>query len=252
MRRSGLRQLPFVSPHHQIAATIFSVCTSQKTAQNLNTLLPRSTLFRPVLEVIDPMRTLARITFFATIVFLLTSLLPSASFAQTAGPVVDLNFVPAKTTVNFTLGATLHSVHGSFAMKHGAVHFDPATNKLSGEIVIDATSGDSGNDGRDKKMHADVLESGRYPEIVFRPDRVDGQVAPAGASQVQVHGMFSVHGAEHEITIPVQVEMAARHWTANAHFAIPYVKWGMKNPSTFVLRVDPSVEIEVQASGEIP
>jgi hypothetical protein len=62
--------------------------------------------------------------------------------------------------------------------------------------------------------------------------------------------MFSVHGAEYEITIPVQVEMSSGRWTANAHFAIPYVKWGMKNPSTFVLHVDQSVEIEVQSSGE--
>lgn len=194
------------------------------------------------------MKTLANFTLVATVVFSLTG----ASFAQGLQHAADLNFDPAKTTISFTLGATLHTVHGSFAMKHGSVHFDPVTNKLTGEIVIDAASGRSGNDGRDKKMHADVLESGRYPEIVFRPDRVDGQVASAGVSQIQIHGMFSVHGVEHEITIPIQVEMTAGHWTANAHFAIPYVKWGMKNPSTFVLRVDQSVEIEVQASGETP
>ena len=42
------------------------------------------------------------------------------------------------------------------------------------------------------------------------------------------------------------------HWTAASHFAVPYVKWGMKNPSTFILRVDQSVDIEVQASGAVP
>lgn len=192
------------------------------------------------------MKTFANLSCLATIVCLLAGV----GFAQAAPQIVDLTFAPAKTAVTFTLGATLHTVHGSFALKRGSVHFDPATNKLTGEIVIDATSGHSGNDSRDKKMHAEVLESGRYPEIVFRPDRADGQVAPAGASQIQVHGMFSVHGAEYEITIPVQVEMSSGRWTANAHFAIPYVKWGMKNPSTFVLHVDQSVEIEVQSSGE--
>ena len=143
-------------------------------------------------------------------------------------------------------------MHGVFDVKQGVVHFDPATNKISGEILVDATSGHSGSDGRDKKMHREVLESASYPDIVFRPDRVEGEVSDMAASTVQVHGMFSIHGAEHEITIPVRVEMSPGQWTATSHFTVPYVKWGMKNPSTFVLRVEQSVEIDIQVSGETP
>jgi polyisoprenoid-binding protein YceI len=174
------------------------------------------------------------------------------TLAQVHPHEIDLRFVPAKTMVNFTLGDILHTVHGVFDVKEGVVHFDPATNKISGEILVDATSGHSGSDGRDKKMHREVLESARYPDIVFRPDRVEGEVSDMAASTVQVHGMFSIHGAEHEITIPVRVEMSPGQWTATSHFTVPYVKWGMKNPSTFVLRVEQSVEIDIQASGETP
>jgi polyisoprenoid-binding protein YceI len=178
--------------------------------------------------------------------------LGAANFAQTASRQVVLNFVPANATVKFTLGASLHSVHGSFALKSGAVHFDPASGKVSGEIVLDAASGQTGNEGRDKKMHAEVLESGRYPEIVFRPDRVDGQFAAQGVSTLQVHGIFAIRGSEHEMTIPVRIETSSGRWTANSSFAVPYIKWGMKNPSTFILRVEPSVDLEVQASGDLP
>jgi polyisoprenoid-binding protein YceI len=196
----------------------------------------------------DHMRILTRLHFsVVAIVWLATT-----AVAQTVLHEVVLNFVPGKAAVKFTLGASLHTVHGSFAMKSGTVHFDPATQKVSGEIFIDATSGQSGNDGRDRKMHKEVLESARYPEVVFRPDRVEGQFAATGASTLQVHGIFAVHGSEHEITIPVQVEMSPGHWTAASHFAVPYVKWGMKNPSTFILRVDQSVDIAVQASGDVP
>ena len=193
------------------------------------------------------MKTVTQFSFFAITVLWLAGAVALAQPHE-----VDLNFVPAKTTVNFTLGDVLHTVHGSFDVKHGAVHFDPATNNVSGEILVDATSGHSGSDGRDKKMHKEVLESGRYSDIVFRPDRVEGQVAALGDSTVQVHGMFTIHGAEHEITIPVRVEMAPGRWTATSRFTVPYVKWGMKNPSTFVLRVDQSVGIDIQASGDIP
>jgi len=193
------------------------------------------------------MKTVTQFSFFAISVIWL-----AGAVARAQPHEVDLNFVPAKTTVNFTLGDVLHTVHGSFDVKHGAVHFDPATNNVSGEILVDATSGHSGSDGRDKKMHKEVLESGRYSDIVFRPDRLEGQVAALGDSTVQVHGMFTIHGAEHEITIPVRVEMAPGRWTATSRFTVPYVKWGMKNPSTFVLRVDQSVGIDIQASGGIP
>ena len=156
------------------------------------------------------------------------------------------------STLLWLLGDVLHTVHGSFDVKRGAVHFDPATNKVSGEILVDATSGHSGSDMRDKKMHREVLESGHFPEIVFRPDRVEGQVAAQGASTIQVHGMFTIHGAEHEISVPVRVEMQQHQWTASSHFAVPYVSWGMKNPSTFVLRVNQSVDIDVRASNSSP
>jgi polyisoprenoid-binding protein YceI len=178
--------------------------------------------------------------------------LVGTTLAQAKSHEIDFNFVPAKTTINFTLGDVLHTVHGSFNAKDGVVHFDPATNKISGEIRVDAASGHSGSNGRDQRMHEQVLESARYPDIVFRPDRVEGQVATVGASVVQVHGMFAIHGAEHEMTIPVRIEMGPDWWTVALNFAVPYVKWGMKNPSTFVLRVDQSVDIKIQASGQIP
>ena len=178
--------------------------------------------------------------------------LMGTTLAQVHPHEIDLKFVPAKAMVNFTLGDILHTVHGVFDVKQGVVHFDPTTNKISGEILVDATSGHSGNDGRDKKMHKEVLESASYRDIVFRPDRVEGEVSELAASTVQVHGMFSIHGAEHEITIPVRVEMSPGQWTATSHFTVPYVEWGMKNPSTFVLRVEQSVEIDIQASGETP
>ena len=157
----------------------------------------------------------------------------------------------AQTTADFTLSDTLHTVHGSFQGTRGEIHFDPALGKVSGEIVFDATSGHSGSAGRDRKMHKDVLESERYPEISFLPDRVDGKVSPQETSTVQVHGMFGIHGAEHEITMPVVVKLEADHWTASAHFQVPYVKWGMKRPNALFLRVGDTVDIDFRAGGSL-
>jgi polyisoprenoid-binding protein YceI len=158
---------------------------------------------------------------------------------------------PAQTLVKFTLGDVLHTVHGTFHLKRGSLDFEAASGKLSGEIVVDARSGDSGSGMRDHKMHKEVLESDRYPEIAFRPDRVEGAVASQGKSSVRVHGMFNIHGVDREITVPAEVEMSADHWTAKVHFAVPYQQWRMKNPSTLFLRVNDSVDIDLTASGNV-
>jgi polyisoprenoid-binding protein YceI len=158
---------------------------------------------------------------------------------------------PTQTGADFTLGDVLHAVKGSFALKQGEIRFDPPSGKISGEIVFDATSGHSGNQTRDRKMHKDVLESGRFSEIGFRPDRVDGAVVSSGSSNVQVHGMFSIHGAEHEITVPAEVVFSADHWTVTTHFSVPYAKWGMKNPSLLFLRVGDSVDVAFHAAGGV-
>jgi polyisoprenoid-binding protein YceI len=162
---------------------------------------------------------------------------------------LTLQFSPSTTSINFTLGDLLHTVHGSLGLKSGEVQYDPETSTVHGSLVVDATSAQSGNRFRDRRMHRDILESARYPEITFRPDRVEGKVVSPGTSTVQVHGIFFIHGADHELIMPVRVQVFADHWIADTHFTVPYVNWGIKNPSSFLLRVSESVEVDVHATG---
>ncbi|MGA8270837.1 MAG: YceI family protein [Candidatus Sulfotelmatobacter sp.] len=182
--------------------------------------------------------------------FLAALFLP-VTIAAAAAQDAALQLDPQHTTIYFTLGDALHTVRGSFQLKRGALELDPVSGKLTGEIVVDARSGQSGSGMRDRKMHREVLESERYPEIIFRPDRVDGNVSFSGNSSVKVHGIFTIHGTEHELTAPAEVKMAPGYWTATLHFAVPYAQWGIKNPSTLFLRVSDSVDIELTAAGNL-
>ncbi len=178
---------------------------------------------------------------------ILTLLCLRATSAE--GQEVSFKLDPAQTSVKWTLGDVLHTVHGTFRLKHGALEFEPASGKTSGEIVVDAKSGESGSGMRDRKMHKEILESDRFPEITFRPDKIEGAVANQGKSSVKVHGLFSIHGVDREIMVPAEVTISADRWTAAAHFTIPYAKWGMKNPSTLFLRVNDTVEIDLIVAG---
>jgi polyisoprenoid-binding protein YceI len=160
----------------------------------------------------------------------------------------EVQFDPAQTKVEFTLGDVLHTVHGSFKLSRGSVQFDASSGAASGALTIEANSGDSGSEPRDSRMKKNILETGRYPEIVFLPDHVKGSVREEGASHLEVHGTFRIHGAGHELVLPVEVQRSGDRLTLKTEFEVPYVEWGMKNPSTLFLRVDKRVRIDIQAA----
>src|SRR5439155_169654 len=70
-------------------------------------------------------------------------------------------------------------------------------------------------------------------------------------AQSKVHGLFVLRGSEHELTVPVQAEIAADHWTGRAKFSVPFIDWGLKNPGNFFLRVNHAVEIELELKGSL-
>jgi len=164
---------------------------------------------------------------------------------------VQVTLDPAQTRINISVHDVHGGVHGSFPMKSGAVRFDPSTGAASGKIIVDAAGGETGNGSRDRKMKKDVLETQRYPEISFTPQRVIGQLAPQGTSKVQVEGIFSIHGADHNLTLTVPVEVSGDKITGTTGFEVPYEAWGMKNPSVLFLHVDGTAEVTVSFGGKI-
>ena len=112
--------------------------------------------------------------------------LAGLAMAPPAGRAMVLQLDPAHTSVEFTLGDVLHTVHGTFKLKRGNIDFDPATGKIGGEVVVDAASGDSGSTARDRRMNQKILESARYSDIVFAPDRVEGTVSAGGTLPTRI------------------------------------------------------------------
>lgn len=158
---------------------------------------------------------------------------------------------PARSRVGFTLGAFLHTVHGTFAVTSGEMHWDAATGAAAGAIVVAAASGESGNPDRDRDMRDKVLEADRYPEIIFTPDRVEGSVARQGKSQVTLHGTLRLQGADHPWAVPLSVNVDGTEFTASGRATVPYVAWGLRDPSNLVLRVAKTVELKLEMAGTL-
>jgi polyisoprenoid-binding protein YceI len=178
-------------------------------------------------------------------VVLAALLLAGPLFAQERVFVAD----PAQSHVNFELGASLHTVHGTFRLKSGTLRFNTATGVADGQLVVDAESGDSGNKSRDGKMKKEILETQKYPEIIFTAQKVKGTIAATGKSQVELDGIMMLHGQPHPMQLTVPVEVNGGVVSADVPFEVPYVKWALKNPSTFILKVKDTVEINVHMVG---
>jgi len=169
--------------------------------------------------------------------------------AQTAALPVVLTFDANQSKVHYVVDTTLHTVHGTFNVKSGTVQFDPQTGKASGMIVIFATSGDSGNSSRDERMHKEILETQKYGEATFRPTQIDGQVSLTAASDFKIKGIFNLHGGDHDMVADVHSEFTGGQWKGTAKFDVPYISWGIKDPSNFLLKVKPVVHVQLDMAG---
>lgn len=158
---------------------------------------------------------------------------------------------PASSEIHFTVKASDGVVNGTFHLGSGEFTLDPATGAMTGNVSVDASSGDSGNKKRDKNMTNNQMKAQSYSAITFAPAKFSGQLKDSGDSTGQVDGNFTLLGQAHPISVPMNVHIDGDHFTAAGNFVVPYVSWGMKDPSWFVMKVEKEVKIDLKLSGTI-
>lgn len=159
-------------------------------------------------------------------------------FAQSGGPVVhtaSIHLDPARTQITFTAGSLRH-VHGSLQLKEGVFAVDTASGVAQGEILADAMSEKSSNKGMDRKIQTGTLDANTYPGIFFHPEKVSGQLPPRdGSSQLKLAGVLTIHGQDHPLSVEVNATRKGPDLLFKTAFTIPYVQWGMKDASSFLM-----------------
>ncbi|AEU38227.1 YceI family protein [Granulicella mallensis] len=177
----------------------------------------------------------------------LAIILAPAALAQHQTFVVN----PDASEVRMTLKTTHEVVNGTFHIQSGSIEFDRSNPKMSGTVTVLAGSGKTGNDSRDKKMNKDILKVEQYTTVSFAPKTYTGTIAPSGDSTIQVSGVFTLLGNPHDLTIPMQIHRDGSKTTARAQFVIPYVQWGLKNPSFLIWKADNDVAMDLNLVGQV-
>jgi len=192
-------------------------------------------------EGVTPLRSSTAIV----VLVALTAICPILAGEQT------LRLDPSSTQISFLLESTLHDVHGSLFLDHGEIHFDMETGHVSGKIVLDALRTVSGNAKRDKKMHGKVLESQIFPEIRFSATSIEGRLPTTGTETVTLNGKISIHGDDHDTSLVAQISRDGDRLHVTLNLSVPFVEWGMADPSVFMLRVAKVVEVSIELDGTL-
>jgi polyisoprenoid-binding protein YceI len=174
-------------------------------------------------------------------------MLPCATLAQHQTFTVDRD----ASQVTMTLNTTHEVVNGTFHIQSGSIEFDRSASKISGLVVVLGDSGTTGNNSRDKKMKNDILKVQQFATITFAPKSYSGTIAPSGDSSIQVSGLFTLLNNPHSLTIPMQIHMDGAKAIAKGQFVIPYVEWGLKNPSFMFWKAENNVAIGLSLVGQV-
>jgi polyisoprenoid-binding protein YceI len=180
--------------------------------------------------------------------FSLMVLCGQVAFAQHQVFTID----PSASEVRMRLNTTREVVNGIFHVESGTITLDSTPSAMSGIVVVAAASGKTGIGSRDKRMNKDILEVDQFASVSFVPKTYTGTIATSGDSTIQVSGLFTLLGKSHTITVPMLLHIEGSKVSAKGQLNIPYVQWGVKNPSFLIWKAEDTVAIDLNLVGQFP
>ena len=180
--------------------------------------------------------------------------LGSMTPASGATPTYKIALDPDRTEVTFSLGALFHTVQGHGTPLATTLEFVPGEDLLTGAVILPAAGLTTDNQRRDRRMQGHVLQSEAHGDIILTLERAYGPFDPETGGDLQVEGSLQLLGASHPVSFPLEITILLDEegqFRAKGAFMVPYVLWGLKDPSMVFLRVDKEVRVSFSAAGSI-
>lgn len=150
---------------------------------------------------------------------------------------------PAGSTLFWELPATLHTVHGTVPEPDGSIQAAPGPEgswSVRGRVTVRAASMRTGHDSRDRTMREKVLETQRFPLIVFDVTKVTGDLSRLATQEpftVNLEGELTIHGKSLPLELPVRVEVSGGAVLLSGSFPLRWKQYGLSDPSFAFVRV---------------
>jgi polyisoprenoid-binding protein YceI len=151
--------------------------------------------------------------------------------------------------IKFELDSTLHVVPGD------ATSFTTELNveeKVTGKLVIQAESIQTGIGVRDQRMYDYCLDSKKYPTIVFDvrgiTGDVDGFKSKQGNGTVNLHGQLSIRSTTRDLVIPATYSWSDAGIALAGKTTVLWTDFGVPDPSIMISKVQPKLELSFDAN----
>ena len=167
---------------------------------------------------------------------------------------------PKTSSLTFTIHRPGETIDGAAHAFTGEVVFDPADLPAGGSVVlrVAASSLETGNRMRDRKMRNSHLEVDRFPEIVFRSTSIEvgsvrdrtadppapGSVAPGEPQrQAIVEGVLSLHGVDRPLMLSTTIRYDNGTLTAEGSVALTYSDYAIPIPRFLWLVMEDDIKV---------
>ena len=173
------------------------------------------------------------------------------AFSVQAQP-AELHYVldARNSELTWELPATLHTVHGHVPEFSGSVDAAPGEHAdwtITARIVVKAAAMVTGNASRDRNMREKVLETDRFPEIVFDARRIRADLSrfkPGERFTAEVEGDLTIHGKAAPVRVPVDVSVSAESVTLQGFFPLSWKQYGLNDPSFGIVTVKDPLKVQ--------
>jgi len=195
-----------------------------------------------------PMRLLrsARASFVAFVAVLSSAILAAEEPASAYHYRIDAG----GSELTWELPATLHTVHGRAPELSGTVDAAAQAHdewSIQARVTVKAAAMVTGNEKRDRNMREKVLETDRFPEIVFEARRIRADLSrlkPGERFTAEVEGDLTVHGKAAPVRVPVDVSVSADSVVLQGFFAVSWKQYGLNDPSFGIVTVRDPLKVQ--------
>jgi polyisoprenoid-binding protein YceI len=161
----------------------------------------------------------------------------------------------AKSVIDYTGTAPLHSWTGTSRSVDGSFLLDPAAPDSSRAVIrVPVASFDSGNDTRDSGMR-EVTEAEKYPFVEFRGTEFSpstwGKSSDGLAGRWTVSGSLTFHGKTHPVEDTVEVRVVGDTVRANAQFSVSLTRFGVERPGFMGFTVGDTIRVDARIRGGV-
>jgi len=157
----------------------------------------------------------------------------------------------AGSSVRWELPASFRPILGIVPLFHGFVEADPLSSgawDVRCRIVVPAASMRTGSQLRDRTLREKVLETDRFPEIVFELRRFTGDLSRFRLGEtfsVEAAGDLPVHGKNAPVQLPVDVSVFPGAVVLRGSFPVHWKSYGLQDPSfPVVARVNEPMQVD--------